>query len=127
MKKLSSIPIRYKFLTAMVFLLCVAIFSNLYLATDLFNQDKTSYIFESQESLVSTLESQTKSEYISLIQAMKLFNAFIDKEQSNGDKIRKEIDLASLNEQLFAIRTYIYKSGNSTSNKTEFSWVNKIY
>ncbi len=125
MKKSSSLPIRYKFLAAMVFLLSVAILSNLYLATDLFNQDKKSYIFESQESLVSTLESQTNSEYISLIQAMKMFNAFIDKEQSNTANIEKEIDLASLNEQLFAIRTYIYKSGNSTTNKTEFSWVNR--
>ena len=100
MKKSSSLPIRYKFLGAMVFLLAIAISSNLYLATDLFNKDKKSYIFESQESLVSTLESQTKSEYVSLIQAMKMFNAFIDKENGNVESIKREIDLSSLNDQL---------------------------
>ena len=90
MKKSSSLPIRYKFLGAMVFLLAIAISSNLYLATDLFNKDKKSYIFESQESLVSTLESQTKSEYISLIQAMKMFNAFIDKENGMLRALREK-------------------------------------
>ena len=125
MKKSSSLPIRYKFLGAMVFLLAIAISSNLYLATDLFNKDKKSYIFESQESLVSTLESQTKSEYVSLIQAMKMFNAFIDKENGNVESIKREIDLSSLNDQLFAISTFIYKSGESSQGKSEFSWVNQ--
>ena len=124
-KGLSALPIRYKFLMAMVILLTIAIVSNLILASDLFNKDKKSYIYESQETLVSTLESQTRSEYISLIQAMKLFNAFIDKQKGNLTNIKKEIDLASLNDQMFAIRTFIYEPGKSTANKSEFNWVNE--
>ena len=107
------VPIRYKFLGLILLLLVSAILSFLYLATDLFNSDKKSYIFENNTALTEALGKEAETGILSVVKSLKFVGITFSQQnadrsfllESTKDLFKSESDLVDLAVFEFDVKT----------------------
>lgn len=87
-----KLSLRTKFLLVMASLLVVAVVAYLLLAIDLFNKDKSTFIFEGNAALVGTLAAQTESELKAIDQTLDLLAATANQAFLTDSARRQSLD-----------------------------------
>ena len=72
-----SLSLRYKFLTIVGVLLSASIFSYLFIAVNLFNDDKRAYIYDSNASLTNSLASESSTVILTSIETIETMSGLI--------------------------------------------------
>ena len=89
---LGKISLRSQFLVVMVSLLFLAVVSYLVLAINLFSRDKTTYIYDGNATIVSTLAAETEAKLQSIVKTMRLIGVAANQSFETTQQRNRELD-----------------------------------